>query len=1189
MGRLLSLLAIAALCCGVSLAVPAKRTPLTVVQSDGSTIVVTPVGDEFCHSLLTSDGLTVCRGEDGNVYYETASGSTKVLAHEASARSASELSFIAGNASALKMSARTPRRTPRRGPLRANSFTQVPQTGSPHIPIILVNYKDIKFKSSNPVAQFEGQFNTNAKSCLQYFVDQSRGLFTPEFDILGPVTMPNNRATYGGNVGGNDKGVGTMVALAVKGLQDEVDFSKYDNDGDGEVDVVVVLYAGVGEAQATSTVPNSVWPCQWDLNDSYANGCSAYSSFDAGQDGKTALVNKFAVFNELSGSSDNTTVIDGVGTFCHEFSHCLGLPDFYDTRNTWYSNYGMNAWSLMDYGCYNDDGNTPIGYDAYEREFMGWLTPIVPTPGQSYTLDPLNLETGEAVKIYNDKNQNEYFYLECRQQTGWDAFMEASGLMITHVDYDADVWNGNTVNNTSSHQRMTVVPADNDLSEYTNSGDLWPYNGKNEFTDSSEPAANVFTGSKLGKPVTGITKTGNKVSFVFMEGEGPQHEVPELLDATEEQIGNTSFTASWNGVEDVESYTLQVNIKKDVDVEQLIEETFPTTKFDGTGTRDLGSQLDSYMDNEGWTGERLYKGLGAIRIGTSTATGSLVSPELDIDASSCDVVTVLLRMAPFNKDTDVNVNVSIGEESQTVTVSSEQDYLLQLPVSGEESTVTISTVAKSKRVLLSYVGVWAGEYEPEEGAGINARRDATETGDENSRTITGITGESYTVNDLTAGASYRYKLKAIYTDGSESDWSATKQVALGDPDPVIITDLSEDALDFGTITLGSGAVSQTLGVLASDLKADVTLALADESNSFAIDVTTIAQADAEEGAEVVVTYDPQTYGSHTATLTISSTDAEPVVVTLTGVAELEKEVPVLDELDESGVNASAFRASWGTVANVSSYTLQVDVKQDTPEPVVELLLDEDFSVPANTTWVRSLSGTYNETSEGYLRLGTTSLVGSITSPAVNLTASNGLATVIVTAKSYGNDDNVEMKVSIIDDDENVVDSKTVTLTNSDADYEIVLTGNASNNNHVRIESLASRKRVMLKEAKVYSGNATAAGAPRRATETGDETTRTITGITGNYYEVNDLASETTYTYKVKAVYIDGTESEWSAANEVTTKAVVTAVSDVAIAADVTEVRYYNVHGQQIARPQQGVNIVVTRYADGSQKALKVVY
>ena len=860
-------------------AVPAKRTPLTVVQSDGSTIVVTPVGDEFCHSLLTSDGLTVCRGEDGNVYYETASGSTKVLAHEASARSASELSFIAGNASALKMSARTPRRTPRRGPLRANSFTQVPQTGSPHIPIILVNYKDIKFKSSNPVAQFEGQFNTNAKSCLQYFVDQSRGLFTPEFDILGPVTMPNNRATYGGNVGGNDKGVGTMVALAVKGLQDEVDFSKYDNDGDGEVDVVVVLYAGVGEAQAYGIVPNSVWPCQWDLNDSYANGCSAYSSFDAGQDGKTALVNKFAVFNELSGSSDNTTVIDGVGTFCHEFSHCLGLPDFYDTRSTWYSNYGMNAWSLMDYGCYNDDGNTPIGYDAYEREFMGWLTPIVPTPGQSYTLDPLNLETGEAVKIYNDKNQNEYFYLECRQQTGWDAFMEASGLMITHVDYDADVWNGNTVNNTSSHQRMTVVPADNDLSEYTNSGDLWPYNGKNEFTDSSEPAANVFTGGKLGKPVTGITKTGNKVSFVFMEGEGPQHEVPELLDATEEQIGNTSFTASWNGVEDVESYTLQVNIKKDVDVEQLIEETFPTTKFDGTGTRDLGSQLDSYMDNEGWTGERLYKGLGAIRIGSSTATGSLVSPELDIDATSCDVVTVLLRMAPFNKDTDVNVNVSIGEESQTVTVSSEQDYLLQLPVSGEESTVTISTVAKSKRVLLSYVGVWAGEYEPEEGAGINARREATETGDENSRTITGITGESYTVNDLTAGASYRYKLKAIYTDGSESRWTSSKSVTLigetPQPEPVITTTI-EESLNMSAIT-GQSA-DTTVVVTGTDLLGDIVVALNDETGKFSVDVETIAQETAGEGANVVVTFTSDEDGEFEATLTLSSEGAEDVVI-----------------------------------------------------------------------------------------------------------------------------------------------------------------------------------------------------------------------------------------------------------------------------------------------------------------------
>ena len=1018
MRRLLSLLAIAALCCGVSLAVPAKRGTYTHTQRDGSTVTVRMVGDEFYHQWVSiADGRVMDRDANGDFYYLDES----------------------------EIAARKARAKMRRGAPRRVGTHEMPVSGTPRIPVLLVQYKDIKFKSNHGKSAFTNGYVTGDKSVQQYFSDQSNTQYVPQFEVFGPYTLSKNRSEYGGNSGGSDKGVGAMVAEAVK-MATDVNFGNYDNDGNGNCDVVIVLYAGVGEAQAYGIVPNSVWPCQWDLNSAhyYGDGPGSFT-----QNGKT--INRFAVFNELNGSSDNTTKLDGIGTFCHEFSHCLGLPDFYETNTYEQGYYGMGSWSLMDYGCYNDDGGyTPIGYGAYEKEFMGWLSYTTPVANTKYTLPQLNFGNDMAVKVTSPLNSNEYYILENRAQQGWDEFIPDEGMMVTHVTYVASRWQNNSVNN-QKIQLCTIIPADDRLSSASETNDLWPYGSHTELTNTSTPAAKLYmkaSGSlsenagMMDQPLTEITRNNDgTVSFWYMRGEVSALSAPTLGEAT--NVKGSEFTANWSDANTIShTYTLQVT--KHQDAVSLVSEDFSSMDFAESTSTGIGTKLDNYTATAGWTGSKVFPYEGYVQLGSSSAVGYITTPPLDLSDSG-GKVTVKFRAAYNDSNSALKVSLGNTDVTQPLTDTA-TDYTLVLDCTAATGqTIRLSTTGNRKRVRLCNVEILAGDASSQA-----PRRAVAETGDADSRTITGITTKSYTVTGLTPGATYDYKVKAVPVsdeEALESDWSATKQVALGDPEPVIITDLSDDALDFGTITLGSGAVSQTLGVLASDLKADVTLALADESNSFAIDVTTIAQADAEEGAEVVVTYDPQTYGSHTATLTISSTDAEPVVVTLTGVAELEKEVPVLDELDESGVNASAFRASWGTVANVSSYTLQVDVKQDT----------------------------------------------------------------------------------------------------------------------------------------------TAAGAPRRATETGDETTRTITGITENYYEVNDLASETTYTYKVKAVYIDGTESEWSDANEVTTKAVVTGVSDVAIAADVTEVRYYNVHGQQIARPQQGVNIVVTRYADGSQKALKVVY
>lgn len=517
MKRILLAIIIAAAACLMALAVPAKPVPFTHVQSDGSTVTLVMQGGEFNHSLMTLDGLTVAQNSQGDYCYTAGGSLSDVLAHDTGARSLREVAFIKAYHDQMTLDA-IPRRTPRRE--ENNDNPQVPTKGSPRIPIILANYTDVKFIDADPQATFQNQFNLMDKSCLHYFQSQSRDAFSPQFDILGPVELPHERAFYGANKyiynTEVDVQLGTMIYDACTGLKN-VNFSNYDNDGDGLVDVVVVLYAGVGEAQAWRTVPESIWPCQWDMQESLSWGCSEVGPFEL----NGVTIDKYAVFNELEGSSNYSTSIDGIGTFCHEFSHCLGLPDFYPTNGG--SAYGMSNWSLMDHGCYLNNGYTPCGYTSYERHFMGWMDLINPVEDTQYTLSPLNTNEGTAVKVTNDANTDEYYLLEYRTKTDWDAYLPAEGILVLHVDYNKSAWDNNTPNNNKSHPRMTIIPADNVLSGFSNTTDTWPQGDVNALTDTSTPAATVYLGGFMHKPITEMAVDSEKrlASFWYMKAQEP--------------------------------------------------------------------------------------------------------------------------------------------------------------------------------------------------------------------------------------------------------------------------------------------------------------------------------------------------------------------------------------------------------------------------------------------------------------------------------------------------------------------------------------------------------------------------------------------------------------------------------------------------------------------------------------------
>ena len=536
MKKLLFLILAVVVACSAAMAAPAKPGIHNVTMPDGSSLQVLLAGDEWHHSFVTLDGFTIQRADDGFFYYVTTNGISKTRVHNTGERSMDEKAFIEANRDQMTMPALYNAKMAN-GKLRSRTqgvsikAAEVPTSGSPRIPIILVQYSDISMKHTK--ANFESHYNTQTWSVLKYFQDQSRNAFSPQFDIYGIFTLPNNRRYYGANNNsGDDQRVGQMVQDAISQAGNNINWAQYDNDGDGYADACIVVYAGPGEAAGAAA--ETIWPCQWYLSSAIGNYVTRNNT----------KIDKFAVFCELDGDSDSGSTLDGVGTFCHEFSHCLGLPDFYMTTSGSY--FGMGDWSLLDRGCYNNDGNRPCGYTAYERNFMGWLNLSTPTEGETYTISTVQ-DGGQAFKITSN-NANEYYIIENIQKTGWNQYARSSGLQVTHVNYNATRWDNNTVNNYSD-QGMTIIPADNSLKmnyysdygyyldEADEAGDLYPYNGNDKLTSNSTPAATLYNSStNLNKPITNITKNSNNtVSFTYMGA-----------PAQEEETGGTASDAYLN-------------------------------------------------------------------------------------------------------------------------------------------------------------------------------------------------------------------------------------------------------------------------------------------------------------------------------------------------------------------------------------------------------------------------------------------------------------------------------------------------------------------------------------------------------------------------------------------------------------------------------------------------------------------
>ena len=453
-------------------AVPARRVGIVKTQPDGTQIVVYQHGDEHFHWMTNDKGEWLKVDIDG--FYRV----TEAL----SAEQIEAKRMAAPSRLAQAQKAATPLNIAPRGLVILVNFTDVAfTTDKAEMDSMLTGKNYTRDYSYN----YGGRkyFVTSEGSAWKYFYDSSNGQYSPQFDVVGPVTVSKNLAYYGKNNPSTnfDAAPWTMVKEACMLVNDSVDFSLYDNDKDGYVDFVYVIYAGYGEADGEDE--NTIWPHSYWLLDA-GTTCKV--------DGK--YVDLYACGNELDFHTKHHT---GIGTFCHEFSHVLGLPDLYTTEGQTHKTLG--SWDILDYGPYNNDMNTPPAYSAYERFMMGWLTPRVIVDAENVELEELQ-ESNSALLIStsdqhnlkgNDPSPTTFYLLENRQQVGWDEYLPGHGLMLTKVQYTYNNWLTNAVNNTSNRMGVDLIEADGKKpSSGSNgykgkAGDLFPA-GATEYLDIAD-------------------------------------------------------------------------------------------------------------------------------------------------------------------------------------------------------------------------------------------------------------------------------------------------------------------------------------------------------------------------------------------------------------------------------------------------------------------------------------------------------------------------------------------------------------------------------------------------------------------------------------------------------------------------------------------------------------------------------
>jgi M6 family metalloprotease-like protein len=769
-----------------ALAIPAYPGLITLTQPSGETVQLYQIGDEYGHFFRTPDGHAVIDDEGALCYASLLHGqpvSSGILVHDAASRTPNETAFIAtlDDESIINaFSARRKASIPQSG-LGTKGSTAFPTTGSPKAIVILVEFSDVKFtdnvsrfSTTTPNAYFTDMLNKSNfsldsawGSAKDYYESASNGVFTPQFDVYGPYTLSHAVSYYGADSGStHDTNKSQLIKDACSAANSDINFKDYAYSG--SVPFVYVFYAGIG--QNLSGVSTDIWPAAGSLGSYY----------------DLVKVDRYACSNAVNSSY----IPMGIGSFIHEFSHILGLPDLYSGDLT----VTPGNWSVMDSGTYLNDSRCPAGYGAYERNALKWTEPTVLSGDDEISLKAMSLSN--QCCIIQTKTTNEFFLLENRQRYNWDSYLPGHGLLIWHIDYDSSAFSSGP-NSNSSHQRVDIVEANgNPVRANTTyeAGYTFPgTSGMTSFTSSTTPALQDWNGNAIDTPISQITENGSVVSFSVGNGIPFVHNTITATAAT--NVSSESFTANWEEVSDATGYYLTVMKGNDTGTTTATADA-GTNTYSTTVPSGWGYSFDRWniYNDQNYSSDYYGAASPAYQlINTqylSTPTYSLDLSRISFWYRGVGTSSSTLTVEGLVNDSWVTIEtITLNSSSPATKSYSTSD---KIPAGVKQARFTFTDLDNGGALALDDVSITIGTV-----AEVVAGYDNLYVDNVLSKDVTGLTGG--------AGAYYSYTVYA--TNGSANTAESNRiAVTLTDTDPGTTPDpgTEPDTSGDGSYTIPSG-------------------------------------------------------------------------------------------------------------------------------------------------------------------------------------------------------------------------------------------------------------------------------------------------------------------------------------------------------------------------------------------------
>ena len=811
-------------------AIPAHPRAVNVAQSDGSQLTIKLVGDEFYHRTMTTDGYTLMQRSNGDYVYAVQSGpglaASNMIAHNPQARTGAELQML----STLKQGLYDQTAVAQGRKIHSNRDKMT----KPNLKadyerfrglVILINFNNKTFSYGNSFfdnmlnqENYQGYTNKNGQyvsctgSARDYFYDNSMGQFSPHFDVVGPVTVNYSCTTPQGY-----NNCGDIFIAACNAADALIDFSDYDCDGDGIVDIIYFIVAGY-TSNFGGNNSGYLWPHEYDMR------AYTYNRYDG------VTLGTYSCSGEIYGWEGYGYVDpDGIGTMVHEFSHALGLMDLYDTD--YESNGSANHpddWDVMAGAGYLDNSHTPAGYTIWERYRLGFTEDLnlIDQKRSGYVLEPVN--TSNAGYWLATQNDNEYFIIDNRQQTGWDRFIPGHGMTIYRVEYDENQWWYNTINCNASHMYYEMLRAGNGSGATASD----PFPGSRNvraINNTTRPSLKTWGGILNEMGLANITETNGIITFDVVNGDGSAP-APQL------SVNPSSLSMS-------------------AEVGQTVTQTFTLT-----GTNLTNNVSVSISGNNAFS-------VNPANVSVSdAANGKVITVTYTPTAAGTQTATVTCAS---NGASSVTVNVT-GTATVPPTITVNPSSLSFTGTVGETYTKTFTVTGTN---LSSYLTLTLnnanGVYS------INPTRiTANQAANGATVTVTYTPTEAGTNNASVTISGGGATSKTVTLNGTAT------------PPPTITVNPSSLSL---ASAIGD-ICTKTFTVTGANLSSDMTLTLNDANGVYSINPTRITPSQAASGVTVTVTYAPITLGTQTATVTCASNGASSVTVNLTGTAILKGDV-----------------------------------------------------------------------------------------------------------------------------------------------------------------------------------------------------------------------------------------------------------------------------------------------------------